>query len=701
MKRFIRLIGLVCAFTLLFGSISACKPDGKPTPTKPATEPAGTDKPAETDGHSQSPKVSPTPTRPPTAVPTKRPTPTPVAGTPVPITAGSKTVTNRFRKDSAPVMVALYVSQNGSDTNYGTPEKPLRTLAKAQEYVKKYSRNMNGDIYVCIMDMLKLDQTLEIDKTTFATNGYRIIYQGPKDMTGGITGGRKVTNWQTATDIGPNVVKASVPGLAGTRQFYVNGQRRQRAKNTAGEEWSKAITYYHPYNTIFRDGPNISPSEKDPNLPEEVAFGVVVPKGSIPTKFKNINDLEYIGSVDWVYKYLHVKAIYDSGDKSIITFRDNEGELFMRTDFPPKRMGQVFLLENAIELLDEPGEWYFDKSAKTMYYCLKPGETAANISAYVPEGPETFIKIYNARNITLRNLQFTYSTWLHAEKYCINDVQAMNFNYIGDNGGTFAATPPGLITADYMNDSVIEGCVFKNLGTTAIVALKENNGNIIRGNLFYNLASGAIHLGSTGGLVTRGGCYDNQFTDNHVEGIGRDYGGAVAVFFGYTHGSIIKNNEICYTNYTAISEGWGWTDKPTILGEAYIAYNNIHHIMEDLSDGGGIYTLSRQPGTVIEYNWLHDQIISPYAYPWIKSHGHFAIYLDEGTQYTTVRFNLIEGFDIQVLDKDSSDYPGKGGIGGGPPALDSNVTVDGTKGTAALKTTTGPRAEYRWILSYK
>ena len=63
--------------------------------------------------------------------------------------------------------------------------------------------------------------------------------------------------------------------------------------------------------------------------------------------------------------------------------------------------------------------------------------------------------------------------------------------------------------------------------------------------------------------------------------------------------------------------------------------NHIHHIMQILSDGGGIYSLGLQPGSKILNNQIHDVKINAGR---AESNGMF---LDEGTTDVLIANNLI------------------------------------------------------------
>jgi hypothetical protein len=78
-----------------------------------------------------------------------------------------------------------------------------------------------------------------------------------------------------------------------------------------------------------------------------------------------------------------------------------------------------------------------------------------------------------------------------------------------------------------------------------------------------------------------------------------------------------------------------WSPVPTPCRQNTIDGNHIHHIMNILSDGGGIYMLGLQPGSIISNNHIHDVKINAGR---AESNGMF---LDEGITDVIVENNLI------------------------------------------------------------
>jgi hypothetical protein len=127
----------------------------------------------------------------------------------------------------------------------------------------------------------------------------------------------------------------------------------------------------------------------------------------------------------------------------------------------------------------------------------------------------------------------------------------------------------------------------------------------------------------------------NTIENCKVTECGKQFYGAVGIWGGLTAETVIKNNEIFNLPYSGVSVGWMWSPEPTPCRQNTIDGNHIHHIMNILSDGGGIYMLGLQPGSKIINNHIHDvQINAGRA----ESNGMF---LDEGITDVIVENNLI------------------------------------------------------------
>jgi hypothetical protein len=89
--------------------------------------------------------------------------------------------------------------------------------------------------------------------------------------------------------------------------------------------------------------------------------------------------------------------------------------------------------------------------------------------------------------------------------------------------------------------------------------------------------------------------------------------------------------------YTGISIGWQWNPLPTSSKNNRILNNKIHHAMQSLGDGGGIYTLGYQPGSEISGNEISDILRSDLNH----ASPNNGMFIDEGSKGYRIENNTI------------------------------------------------------------
>jgi len=128
---------------------------------------------------------------------------------------------------------------------------------------------------------------------------------------------------------------------------------------------------------------------------------------------------------------------------------------------------------------------------------------------------------------------------------------------------------------------------------------------------------------------------NNQFTDNLISYYGLTYPSSMAILLLHSDGNLIAHNEIRNGNRNAIAVGYTFDYQRNPTHHNIIEYNHIHDIATDqiLSDGGAIYTLGVQPGTIIRNNLIHN--ISANRY------GGWGIYCDQATTGVLIENNIV------------------------------------------------------------
>lgn len=68
--------------------------------------------------------------------------------------------------------------------------------------------------------------------------------------------------------------------------------------------------------------------------------------------------------------------------------------------------GRPYYLENARELLDEPGEWYLDRQTGVLAYWPRPGEDMHRAEAVAPVVQKTVLSVAGTSAQPVQNLHF-------------------------------------------------------------------------------------------------------------------------------------------------------------------------------------------------------------------------------------------------------------------------------------------------------
>ncbi|GAA3404315.1 right-handed parallel beta-helix repeat-containing protein [Paenibacillus hodogayensis] len=527
-------------------------------------------------------------------------------------------------------MEALYVSPNGSDTTgNGTEQAPFRTPSKARDSVRSllHSGTMMGDIVVYLRGgAYWLTETLALDARDSGRNGYEVVYRAYPGERPMISGGKEISGW---VNQGNGVYTANSGGLD-FRQLYVNDQRAVRARTpNVGEffriqEWDKT-------NKLF-----VVDSHDVANF---------------PTLGGNSN-VEIVIQTQWSDQHLKVESVVTNGHQASIDTRVHERNTLFGRANPGNDPGASYHVENALEFLDTNAEFYLDRPGNVLYYRPRFGEDMSQAIVVAPQ----LVTLLNlegtlnepASNIRFEGLSFQHSGWNVPTEEGYLNKQATVYEY---NAGWERKMPAAVIVKNAQNIS-FEHNRFERLGGAGLDLVSGTADVRIVGNVFADISGNGMNVESTlprDRVVpadTRTIVKRTLVSNNYITKIGQDYYGSVAIFAGYPEALTMEHNEIAYVPYSGISLGWGWTSNDTALKNNIVRYNDIHHAMQLMVDGAGIYTLSKQPNSQITENYVHDNVRSPWAAPYVDpTKNHYAvggIYLDLNSAGFTVARNVIE-----------------------------------------------------------
>ena len=383
---------------------------------------------------------------------------------------------------------------------------------------------------------------------------------------------------------------------------------------------------------------------------------------------KNPARLEMVIDQVWEIAILRVQSIKIKGPNAILAFKEPESTIEFQHPWPPVTVSAKyqapFYLANAIEFLDQPGEWFEDLPHGKIYYWPCEGEDMTRATAFAP-ATETLVRIegtlnHPVENIHFKGITFSHTTWLRPSQQGHVPLQAgmylLDAKKLSPKGTPYhpgldnlawIGRPPAAVSVKYASNITFENCTFEHLASVGLDFESGTHNDLVQNCIFQDIGGNGLQLGkfSDTNVEThvpynpsdvREVCANESISNNRISDCGAEDWGCVGIAIGYAHDISIAHNEISNLPYTGISVGWGWTKMTNALRNNLIFANRIHHIGQRLGDLGGIYTLSAQPGTVIAENSISDIVPSPYVPD--PQHWYY-LYLDEGSSQITVRDN--------------------------------------------------------------
>lgn len=515
----------------------------------------------------------------------------------------------------------FYVSADGSDSNQGTADAPFKTIEKARNEIRKVSDDMDGDILVHIQSgNYMISDKLVFNEADSGKNGYQIIYKGDNKLDAPvINGGTQITGWKKMDDY----IWYADTDVENTRTLYINGLAAQRAR-------SKYLYYAEDY----ADSPETSWGED----------AIVVSAKNFPKNITHGENLELVWNLFWTDQHTPVERLEFSEGKAIFWMKQPWFH-YARTksyDGTNPSKDKMFYIENALELLDEPGEFYFDRESKRIYYYPFKNEDLTTAEAYV--GTTEFLMDIKGsglenkiQNIAFDNIAFKYGAWNGASEQGVVCSQAdKNYTTEGEAVSSGGAIIPSQITIEYAKNITITNCRLSSLGSSGISLTNAVSQCNIVGNSLTDISGSGIivgHWDHTNTMpVGNERVTDVYITDNVIRRAAEEFKGGCGISIYYVNSVTVDHNDIKNVPYSGITTGWGWGTDVTDVADNSVSYNRIEDVTSVIPDGGSIYNLGPQRNSYMTGNYL------------IKSgDSRGGLYFDQGSRFITAKDTVVSG----------------------------------------------------------
>lgn len=541
---------------------------------------------------------------------------------------------------SATAAREIFVSASGSDSGDGSAKHPFATIDKAKKQLDKLTASgFAGSIVVSLSAGTHyLGAPLVFTGKGYANGKTKVVFRGDAGGETVISGGRKVTGWRRE---GGNLwsadVKSILAGKRKMRNLYGMNGRLTRSREPNGKKYFKIE-----------------------NITDQ---GTVVTLKQQPDAAISQDDrAELVVLQNWsISKTLIERS--EAGDAKTLRLALSAG--FTEHSALIPKIGMSCYLENSKSFLDESGEWYFDESEVRLYYYAGEGEDP-NLSGIVAPVLDKLVVVEGAedapvRNITFENISFEHTDFIYDSR-----------KYSGIQAGFYTRekrdpiySEPAAIETSFAENITFYKCTVSYTGASGIGFGKGTRKSRVEDCRLYDIGGNGINVGhridhqtvapqdsrplmnlSEDWEKPEYAPQDNTVAHNDVEYCGKVNFGAVGIFAAFSQRTSISSNVVAHMPYTGISVGFRWNPSETTIRDNTIEYNHIFDVMNVLADGGGIYTLGYQRGTVIRKNLIHDVHRSKHTFGGAPNNGFF---FDEGTTAIFVDGNIIYGIQKSVL----------------------------------------------------
>lgn len=514
----------------------------------------------------------------------------------------------------------FHVARSGHDHNPGTAAAPFATLTRARDAVRqRIALGLDGDVTVLIRGgTYEQSNEVTFGPEDSGTENHSITYAAAPGEKPVLSGGRRIGGWQKGSSaIWTTTLPEVRAGRWYFRQLFVNGHRAIRARTpnaNSAEPWCKMVS-----STAKED------VEDQP---------ITVKLGGYRQAFR-IEAYQHPGDVELVYICNN-----DMGRKRLGAV-DEQAQTF--TLAPPHRWNskthgfdwylsfpdprwKACYLENAFEMLDEPGEWYLDRNTGVLSYWPRSGEDMAKAEVIAPVVQKTLLAIRGTRNKPVRNLSFKgiqveHLDWLPPE-----------WGYMGLFCCTIDTGPKDQLQHGFVDAAVefeyARGCNFTDgriahVGGMGLCLRRGTANNQIEGNEICDLGAGGIGVSEIrqdpigkrpwNPLPEPDDYRGYRIANNHIHHCGADYFGAVGITLLMMRDSVVAHNLIHDTAYSGIQWAGDCQGQPAFTRDNRVEFNHIYDTMQVTADGAGLYVTYQHGGnTLIRGNLIHDTRCNPF-----------------------------------------------------------------------------------------
>lgn len=370
---------------------------------------------------------------------------------------------------TAPLLQAaeIHVSPTGDDANPGSRDAPLKSFAAAQTIARKFAATPARDaIEIIFADgIYRLPETVVFTPEDSGNKSREVIYRAALEGMAVISGGDEAKlQWQRGN--GEQWI-AKLPQTGGKiDQLYLNGERQRMARFPNAD----AAPGKNVYDTWTLEHTQQPDPQKDPLTPERIA------------RWKNPQGA-----------YLHAMHISLWGDmKWLVKGKKADGTLDLeggwQNNRPSKMHPRYRMVENVLEELDAPGEWFHDAASGTLHVIPPAGVDIAKATVEFVR-LDSLIQFRGTKDRPVQGISLDGFTFRHAARTFMENKEPLLRS-------DWTVSRSGSVFFEGATDCEVVNSTFDQVGGNAVFVNNWNRRVSIKGCLIKNSgASGVVFAG--------------------------------------------------------------------------------------------------------------------------------------------------------------------------------------------------------------
>jgi hypothetical protein len=483
-----------------------------------------------------------------------------------------------------------HVAPGGDDAALGTKARPFATLEKARDVVRGSGKLGKEPVTVWLgAGVYRLDKTFELGMMDLGAAKAPVVYRATEGAEVRVIGGREVTDWKPVTDA---LLLARIEPLArvavrvadlkamGISDF---GTMRPRGFGQGGN--AALELFFDGRPMALAQWPNEGWAEigKLPDGKDGMRFGI---EDDRIKRWATAADPWVFGYWyhNWADQHLPLASVDVAKRELVLKKKHGYG---MRT-------GRRFRVENLLEELDAPGEWYLDRSSGRLYFWPPAAPSGTTPVVSLMEDP--LVQMQGASHITVQGVVF----------------EACRGTAVLIRGGASCQ---------------VLDCRIRNTGGLGVGVTSGTGHRIARCEVTEN-GAGAVSVSGGDRKTLRPAGHEVVDCDLHAFArTVRTYQPGVRV---NGVGIRVAHNHIHHAPHSAV----------LFSGNDHrIEFNEVDHVCQETDDAGAFY-IGRNwttRGHLILHNHFHDIGTK------LGAHGTHHVYLDDCASGVTIRGNFFEG----------------------------------------------------------